>query len=94
MTQNTRLQKGFGQVSKESMRDPRLSMKEKALYAYLSTYTDNNTNETNVSVSRMATECGVSQATIKRSLSILEDKAYIRRKAVGYGKTHVTELIK
>ena len=94
MTHNTRLTNGFGQVSNTCMRDPELSLKEKAVYSYLSTYVDNLTNETIISVSRISTECGVSQATIKRSLSILEDKGYIKRSARGYSKTHTTTLLK
>jgi len=91
---NPRLDKGFGQVSNVAMRDPELSLKEKALYAYLSTYVDNNTNETTVAVSRMADECGVSEATIKRSLSILEEKGYISRQFRKYGTSRTTVLLK
>jgi DNA-binding MarR family transcriptional regulator len=91
---NSRLTNGFGQVSNTVIRDPTLSLKEKAIYAYLCTYVDNYTNETIVSVSRISNECGVSQATVKRCLSILESKGYIKRIARGYGKTHITELLK
>ena len=91
---NPRLDKGFGQVSNIAMRDPELSLQEKALYAYLSTYINHSTNETNVSVSRMASECSVSEATIKRSLALLELKGYISREYREYGKSRITTLLK
>lgn len=91
---NPRLDQGFGQVSNVAMRDPELSLNEKALYAYLSTYVNNNTNETNVSVSRMVNECNVSERTIKRSLKVLEEKGYISRQLLTYGKSRTTVLLK
>jgi len=79
MKKNPRLSGGFGMVSKTVMSDPELSMREKGLYAYLATYADSVTNELTVSVNRMCAELGITQATVKRSLSLLEKKGIITR---------------
>jgi DNA-binding MarR family transcriptional regulator len=91
---NSRLNGGFGFTSKTVMTDPELSMKEKGLYAYLATYADSATNELRVSVNRMCAELGVTQATVKRSLKILEDKQIIKRINTGALQTRRTVLLK
>jgi predicted transcriptional regulator len=91
---NPRLKGGFGMISKAVVSDPTIMMREKALYAYLVTYANSITNELSVSVNRMSAELGVTQATIKRSLRILEDKEIIRRISVGHKNVRKTILLK
>ena len=81
-------------VSRAVMTDPELCIRDKALYAYLTSYADSVANELTVSVNRMAAECGVTQSTIKRSLKTLEDKGIIRRVSVGALITRKTILLK
>jgi DNA-binding MarR family transcriptional regulator len=90
---NTRISKGYGIVSNTVMRDPDISLGEKSLYAYLSTYADAN-NQLFVSVNKMADECGVGQSTVKRYLSNLEKKQIISRISRGHKVTKVTILLK
>lgn len=91
---NPRTSGGFGMVSKAVMADPELSMKDKGLYAYLATYADSATNELTVSVNRMCAELGVTQATVKRSLKMLETKQVIKRINTGSLRTRKTVLLK
>jgi len=91
---NPRLQSGFGFVTRPAMADASLSLREKGMYGYLATYADSATNELTVSVNRIAAECGVTQATVKRSLKILEEKQFIRRIYTGPLKTKTTVLLK
>jgi DNA-binding MarR family transcriptional regulator len=93
-TKNPRIDGGFGMVPKTVMADPELSLKEKGLYAYLTTYANGTTNELTVSVSRMASECGTTQSTVKRSLKILESKKIIKRDNTGFLTTKKTTLLK
>jgi DNA-binding MarR family transcriptional regulator len=91
---NYRLKDGFGQVSNNIMRDPEVSLQEKAVYSYLCTYSDASTNQTYVGIAKMANECGVSQSTIKRILDGLESKKIIMRVSRGNGLTTFTNLLK
>jgi predicted transcriptional regulator len=91
---NPRLNSGFGMVSRLVMTDPELSVRDKALYAYLASYADSQSNELKVSVDRMAAECGVTQATVKRSLKVLEDRQIIKRVSVGHKSVRKTLLLK
>lgn len=91
---NPRITGGFGMISKLVMADPELSMREKALYAYLATYADSATNELTVSINRMCAELDVTQATVKRSLKILEEKNIIKRVSVGHKNVRKTILLK
>lgn len=91
---NPRLNGGFGMVSRSVMTDPELSIREKALYAYLTSYANSISNELTVSVNRMAAECGVTQSTIKRSLKVLEDKGIIQRIVLGAKATRKTIVLK
>lgn len=91
---NPRLQKGFGQVSNEVMRNPELSLKDKGLYAYLCTFAGSQTNELIVSVYRMADECGTSPSSIKRSIDILVSMGIIDRLFMGKGNTRKTIILK
>ena len=91
---NYRLKNGFGQVSNNIMRDPEVSLQEKAVYSYLCTYSDAITNQTYVGIAKMADECGVSQSTIKRILNSLESKRIIVRVTRGNGLTSFTNILK
>lgn len=76
---NKRLQKGFGQAGNEVMRNPELSFPAKALYAYLCTYADAETNLTYVGLNRMCAELDVTRSTIKRNMSILTKAGVVSR---------------
>jgi DNA-binding MarR family transcriptional regulator len=91
---NYRLLKGFGQVSVTVMRNPTISVGEKAVYAYLSTYANSVTNETFVSVTTIAAETGLGYSTVKRYLKKLEEKEIIKRKPRGSKQSCITILIK
>ena len=90
---NSRLKDGFGLVSNTVIRDPSISLGEKSLYAYLSTYA-NSENELFVSVNKMADECGIGQSTVKRYLSNLEKKKIISRVSRGHKVSRITILLK
>jgi DNA-binding MarR family transcriptional regulator len=90
---NPRLKNGYGIVSNTVMRDPDISLGEKSLYAYLSTYADGN-NQLFVSVNKMADECNIGQSTVKRYLSTLEEKKIISRISRGHKVTKITILLK
>lgn len=91
---NPRLKGGFGMVSNTVIRDPDISLRDKAIYAYLSSFASKGTNELTVGIDRIATECGVDQSTVKRSLLSLKKKGVIARISRGINKTSVTILIK
>ena len=91
---NARVKNGFGMVSNTVIRDPEISLKEKAVYSFLCTYVDNKTNQCTVGIDRMAAECGVDQSTIKRALKILKDKGVIQRLSRGINNTSITILLK
>ncbi len=90
---NNRTKNGFGIVSNTVMRDPDITLGEKSLYAYLSTYADSD-NQLFVSVNKIADECGIGQSTVKRYLSNLEKKKIISRISRGHKVTKVTILLK
>jgi hypothetical protein len=90
---NARIKKGFGMVSNTVIRDPEISLKDKAVYSYLSTYA-NKDNELTVGIDRIASECGVDHSTIKRSLRSLREKGIISRISRGINNTSITILIK
>jgi DNA-binding MarR family transcriptional regulator len=91
---NQRIKDGFGQVSNTVLRSPEYSLGEKALYSYLCTYADADTNELFVSVYRIAAECDIGVSTVKRHLNLLEKKGVIIRIRRGHGMSSVTKLIK
>jgi len=91
---NHRTEKGFGMVSNVATRDPELTLREKGLYAYLCTYADKATNQTFVSVNRMANECGISQSSVSRILDKLIKKNVIKRTFQGKGLPLITLLLK
>lgn len=93
MTQNTRIAKGFGMISRDVIRDPEISLREKAIYAYLSSYADQD-NELHVSLNRIAAECNVDKSTVKRIFNILKEKGIIVRERRGVGQSYRTILIK
>ena len=93
MKKNARLKDGFGMVSNTVIRDPELSLREKSIYAYLSSYA-NSENKCNVGLDRMAAECGVDQSTIKRILSTLKKKGVILRISRGIKTSAITILNK
>lgn len=94
LVQNTRLKGGFGQCTNTVMRDPGVSMRDKAVYAYLCTYADSQTNTLTLSVYRMAAELDVCKQTIVRSLKQLEAQNIIMRAARGRGYSKVTTILK
>lgn len=91
---NIRLKKGFGQVSNTVMRDPSLTLREKGLYGYLSSYASNIDNALTVGISRMAAECDVDESTIRRLLDKLKVRGVIVREKRCARQTTVTILIK
>ena len=91
---NQRLNGGFGQCTSTVMRDPTISLRDKAVYAYLSIFADSRSNQLRVSVYKMASELNVSKITVIRSLKALEDSNIIKRMAIGKGKSKVTILLK
>jgi DNA-binding MarR family transcriptional regulator len=91
---NHRVKNGFGMVSNTVIRDPDLSLQEKAIYAYLSTYSNNDTNECRVGIDKISSECGIDQSTVKRSLKKLKDKQIITRILRGVNTTAITILLK
>lgn len=94
VVQNTRLTGGFGQCTNAVMRDPGISVREKAVYAYLCTFADSQSNQLNVSVYRMAAELNISKQTILRSLKQLESLKIITRASSGRGRAKITVLLK
>ena len=91
---NSRLSSGYGMVSSQVMRDPAIPATAKGLYAYLCTYADPKYNTTNVGISRMSDELGVTHSTIKRCLKTLLKSGVITREKSKNSKTLVTTLIK
>lgn len=91
---NPRLKNRYGMVTSEVMRDPSIAATAKVLYAYLCTYADPILNTTNVGVSRMTTELGVTESTIKRCLKTLLHTGVITRERTARSRTFVTTLIK
>lgn len=81
-------------VSNTVLRDPEVSLGEKALYSYLSTYADGKTNELFVSVNKIASEMGIGVSTVKRYISNLEKKNVIRRLSRGQLNSKLTILLK
>jgi DeoR/GlpR family transcriptional regulator of sugar metabolism len=64
------------------------------LYAYLATYANSVGNELDVSVNRMASECGVAPSTVKRSIDVLKKKGIIDRVYNGKNISLKTVLLK
>jgi DNA-binding MarR family transcriptional regulator len=91
---NQRTKNGFGMVSNTVLRDPELSLGEKALYSYLCTYADGIDNELFVSVNKMAAECNIGVSTVKRYLSSLEKKSVILRIRNTYKSITITKILK
>ena len=89
----SRTNSGFGIVSNTVLRDPEISLGEKALYSYLCTYADSETNELFVSIKRMAAETGMGYSTIKRYIKSLEDKRIIIRLHRNQGSSKITKIL-
>lgn len=94
VVQNIRLKGGFGQCSSTVMRDPNINVRDKAIYAYLCTYADSQTNTLTASVFRMADELDVCKQTVLRSLKQLERQQIISRVSRGRGLSKVTTILK
>lgn len=90
---NKRIANGFGMVSNTVLRNPNISLGEKALYAYLCTYADKN-NELYVSVSKIADECGIGYSTALRHLKNLETEGVISRASRGFNRSKTICLLK
>ena len=69
-------------------------MRDKALYAYLCTFADSQTNELTVSVYKMASELDVAPITVTRSLKALENNQVIKRINRGRGQSKLTVIRK
>ena len=76
------------------LRDPDLTLKDKGLYAYLSTYADSVENQLTVSVNKIAAECGTTPSTVKRSIEVLKSKGIIKRVRSGKNTPVKTILLK
>lgn len=94
LIQNSRLKGGFGQCTNTVMRDPGVSVRDKAVYAYLCTYADSQNNTLTASVFRMADELNVCKHTIVRSLKQLESQKIIARVSRGRGQSKTTIILK
>lgn len=81
-------------VSNKVLQDPNLTLREKGMYAFLSSYADNLSGTTTVGVYKIAAECDVTVATVKRTLRILQDKGFIKREQRGRGSTSKTFILK
>jgi DNA-binding MarR family transcriptional regulator len=93
MKQNPRISSTYGIVNKNVITDPSLNFGQKAMYAYLCTYADQN-NELHVSINRIAAECDVGHSTVKRILDQLLKKGIISRERRGAGQSFKTILLK
>ena len=91
---NPRLKDGFGMVSNTVIRDPELSLRDKAIYAYLSTYANSETNSLTVGVNKIAADCNIGHSTVKRALENLEKLGIIVRSYRGQANTKLTILLK
>lgn len=91
---NPRLKDGFGQCTSTVMRNPEVNVNDKAVYAYLCTFADSQSNQLNVSVFTMASELGVSRQTIIRSLKRLESSQIIKRVFVSRDQPKTTIILK
>jgi predicted transcriptional regulator len=91
---STRSIKNFGKVSNAVVQNPDISLKDKGLYAYLCTKVDNDTGETHVSIYKMASECGSTPATIKRSLRNLQKLGVITRVQGNVGSNTKTIIVR
>jgi len=85
---------GFGMVSGAVMKDPEITLQEKAIYAYLSIYANSSTNELFVGVNKIASECNMGVSTVIKHLASLEKKKIISRVSRGYHKSKTTILLK
>lgn len=81
-------------VTYDVMRDPEISLREKAIYSYLCTYANSKTNELYVGINRIAAECGVDHSTIKRIIKSLKDKGIISRTLRGNLNSSITVILK
>jgi DNA-binding MarR family transcriptional regulator len=91
--QNSRIKQSYGIVNKDVITDPSLNLQQKAMYAYLCTYADQN-NQLHVGVNRIAAECDVGHSTVKRILDQLLKKGIISRERRGAGQSFKTILNK
>ena len=90
---NPRIVKDYGCATYKVMRDPELTLSEKAMYAYLCTYAKAEDNTTWVSTNRMANECNISQSTVSRLLDKLIKKGIIKRTYRGRGQSLLTTVL-
>jgi DNA-binding Lrp family transcriptional regulator len=76
------------------MRDPIVPIRDKAIYAVLSTYANSVSNEATITINMLAAFCNVTPSTICRSLKSLEDLGIIKRIQMGKGAIAKTILLK
>lgn len=91
---NKRLKDGFGQCSSNVMRDPSINIRDKAVYSFLCTYADSQTNELFISVHKTSSHLNISYSTTIRAFQSLEKKGIIKRIKKGKGQTSVTIILK
>ena len=92
-TRTIYIRKTYGRVSSAVVQDPHISLKDKGLYAYLCSHMDNYTQETHISIYKMAAECGCTPATIKRGLAALQKAGVIQRCQRSFGDTTKTIVL-
>ena len=83
----------FGMVTFKTMRDPNLTLREKAIYAYLCTYADAENNTLWVGINKIANECGISQSSVSRIIDQLIKKNVIKRTFRGKGQSLLTTIL-
>lgn len=86
--------KKYGMVTNDVVRDPNLSLRDKGLYAYLTSYTSLIDDASTVSVNKAAAECGVDPSTIRRILENLKKAGILVREKRGIGQSYKTILNK
>jgi len=61
----------YGQVDQRVMKDPRINVTAKAVYACLTCYADNETNTCYPSVARITADPGIGYRTVSRHIKVL-----------------------
>jgi len=90
---NLRIVKDYGFITYKVMRDPEITLREKAIYAYLCSYANAKTNITWVAINTIANECGISCSSVSRILDKLIKKGVIKRTFRGKGESLMTTVL-
>jgi hypothetical protein len=95
MSNNSRIKNGgFGFCTSDVMRNPLIPLRDKAIYAYLCTFADSQTNQLVVGVNTISSELNIAPITVTRSLKLLEKLKIISRINRGNRKTKITIILK